>query len=43
MLATVWWQVAPVPRLPELKFWLVQTSGLVHRPLSGVVPGQAGH
>ena len=42
MLATVWWQVAAVPRLPELKFWLVNTIGLVHRPLHGVLPEQAG-
>src|SRR5262245_21020313 len=43
MFATVWWQVAAVPRLPELKFVLVKTIGPVHRPLHGVVPEHAGH
>jgi hypothetical protein len=28
--------------LPELKLWLVNTIGLVHRPLHGVLPEQAG-
>src|SRR5262249_22881577 len=43
MLATVWWQVAAVPRVPELKFADVKTIGFVHRPLHGLVPEQAGH
>src|SRR5262245_35465707 len=43
MLATVWWQVAAVPRLPELRLADVNTIGLVHRPLHGEVPEQAGH
>src|SRR4029077_6017713 len=42
-LASVWWQVAAVPRLPELKFGPVNTIGPVQRPLQGVLPEQAGH
>src|SRR5215471_11991398 len=42
MLATVWWQVAAVPRLPELKFGPVNTIGLVHRPVHGELEAQAG-
>ena len=43
MFATVWWQVAAVPRLPELKLADVNTIGLVQRPVQGALPPHAGH